>query len=99
MAKILVTSEMIIQRLLSEAGVGGIGDELVSVDARGIEAAAVSGSLKSPENMSGTVPITLRHPAVSGGIQRYDALTSFDKLHIYAIPSRLRLNDWALSGD
>jgi hypothetical protein len=47
--KILVTSEMIIQRLLSEAGVGGIGDELVSVDARGIEAAAVWGSLKSPE--------------------------------------------------
>jgi hypothetical protein len=47
--KILVTSEMIIQGLRSEAGVGGIGDELVSVDARGIEVAAVWGSLKSPE--------------------------------------------------
>src|SRR5262247_4108228 len=31
-------SEMIIQRLLTEAGAGGIGDELVSVDARGLEA-------------------------------------------------------------
>jgi hypothetical protein len=51
--KILVTLEAIIQRLLSEAGVGGIGDELVSVDARGIEAAAVGGSLKSPENYAG----------------------------------------------
>jgi hypothetical protein len=44
MAKILVTSEMIIQGLWSEAGVRGTGDELV--DARGIEAAAVWGSLR-----------------------------------------------------
>jgi hypothetical protein len=76
-AKILVTLEMIIQRLLSEAGVGGIGDELVSVDARGIEAAAVGGSLKSPENYVGCgrtgnlcvtrryVPVTFASP---GGI-------------------------------
>src|ERR1700716_1165179 len=33
-------SEMIIQRLLAEAGAGGIGDDLVSVNARGLEAAA-----------------------------------------------------------
>ena len=33
-------SEMIIQRLLAEAGVGGLGDDLVSVDGRGLEAAA-----------------------------------------------------------
>jgi thiol-disulfide isomerase/thioredoxin len=38
-------SEMIIQRLLNEAGVGGIGDDLVSVDVRGLEAAADWGSL------------------------------------------------------
>jgi thiol-disulfide isomerase/thioredoxin len=83
-------SEMIIQRLLSEAGVGGIGDELVSVDAPGIEAAADWGSLKSPENYLG-----------------YDRTNNFvspggmmpDKPHIYALPWRLRLNDWALSGD
>ena len=39
--------------MLAEAGAGGIGRELVSVDARGIEAAADWGSLKSPENYVG----------------------------------------------
>jgi thiol-disulfide isomerase/thioredoxin len=33
-------SERIIKQLLAEAGIGGIGRELVSVDARGLEAAA-----------------------------------------------------------
>jgi thiol-disulfide isomerase/thioredoxin len=46
-------SEMVIQQLLAEAGIGGIGDELVSVDARGIEAAADWDSLQSPENYLG----------------------------------------------
>jgi thiol-disulfide isomerase/thioredoxin len=43
-------SERIIQQLLAKAGIGGIGHKLVSVDARGAEAAADWGSLKSPEN-------------------------------------------------
>ncbi len=46
-------SEMVIQRLLMEAGAGGIGDELVSVDARGFELPADWASLKSPENYVG----------------------------------------------
>ena len=46
-------SEMIIQHLLAEAGIGGIGHELVSVDAHGAEAAADWGSLRSPENYFG----------------------------------------------
>jgi len=46
-------SERIIQQLLAEAGIDGIGDELVSVDARGAEAPADWGSLKSPENYVG----------------------------------------------
>src|SRR5215470_12705862 len=46
-------SEMIIQRLLAEAGASGIGDDLVSVDARGFEVAADWGTLKSPENYLG----------------------------------------------
>lgn len=46
-------SEMVIQRLLAEAGNAGAGDELVSVDAQGPEAAADWGSLKSPENYLG----------------------------------------------
>ena len=46
-------SERVIQGLLSEAGIGGIGRELVSVDARGAEVAADWKSLKSPENYVG----------------------------------------------
>src|SRR5213083_1767480 len=46
-------SEMIIQRLLTEAGISGIAPELVSIDARGAEAAADWGNLKSPENYLG----------------------------------------------
>src|SRR5499427_7111231 len=40
-------SEMVIQRLLAEAGATGINDDLVSVHARGFEVAADWGSLKS----------------------------------------------------
>src|SRR5262249_59968848 len=57
-------SEMIIQRLLAEAGVGGLGDGLVSVDARGLEAPADWGTLKSPENYVGlSAPRALPRPA------------------------------------
>jgi len=47
-------SEMIIQALLRDAGVAGLGDELVSVDARGAEVPADWASLKSPENYVGS---------------------------------------------
>jgi len=46
-------SEMIIQQLLAEAGISGIGHELVSVKGRGVEAGADWGGLKSPENYVG----------------------------------------------
>src|SRR5258708_31796931 len=46
-------SEVMIQQMLAEAGTRGIGHELVSVDARGADAAADWGSLKSPENYVG----------------------------------------------
>ncbi len=46
-------SEMMIQQLLAEAGMGGIGHDLVSVDALGVEAAANWSSLWSPENYVG----------------------------------------------
>jgi hypothetical protein len=81
---------MIIQRLLNEAGVGGIGDDLVSVDARGLEAAADWGSLKSPENYVGFE--RTRNFASPGGAM-------LDEPRLYVLPARLRLNDWALSGD
>ena len=83
-------SEMIIQRLLAEAGAGGIGDDLVSVDARGLEAAADWGSLKSPENYVG-YERTENFASPGGAVP--------DKPRMYELPARLRLNDWALSGD
>ncbi len=83
-------SEMIIRRLLAEAGVGGIGQELVSVDTRGAEAAADWDSLKSPENYVGQE--RTRNFASPGG-------AVLGKRRVYAVPARLRLNQWALSGD
>jgi thiol-disulfide isomerase/thioredoxin len=56
-------SEAIIQRLLTEAGSGGISHDLVAVDARGVEAAADWDSLRSPETTSATsTPRTSRRP-------------------------------------
>jgi thiol-disulfide isomerase/thioredoxin len=83
-------SEMIIQRLLNEAGAGGIGDGLVSVDARGLEAAADWGSLKSPENYLG-FERTQNFASPGGAV--------LDKPRMYELPTRLRPNEWALSGD
>src|SRR3712207_184574 len=42
-------SEMILQRLLAEAGSGGTDQDLVAVDATGVEAAADWASLRSPD--------------------------------------------------
>ena len=83
-------SEMIIQQLLAEAGVGGIGHELVSVDASGAEAAADWGSLKSPENYVG-YERTENFASPGGAV--------LDKRRVYAAPARLSLNHWAHSGD
>jgi len=46
-------SEMVIQQLLAEAGSAGIGHDLVSVDARGVEAPADWATLRSAENYTG----------------------------------------------
>src|SRR3712207_6156009 len=81
---------MVIQELLAEAGNGGIDREPVSVDARGIEAAADWGSLKSAENYVGYAR-TQNFASPGGAV--------LDKPRTYELPSRLRLNDWALSGD
>ncbi len=83
-------SEKTIQKLLADAGVSGIGHDLVSVDARGAEVAADWGNLKSGENYV--------------GYERTEGFASpggpkLDKAHVYAAPSRLGLNQWALSGD
>ena len=83
-------SEMILQELLAEAGNGGVSREPVSVDARGIEATADWSNLKSGENYV--------------GYERTENFTSpggavMDQPRVYMLPARLRLNDWALSGD
>ena len=82
--------ERIIQQLLGEAGVGGIGHDLVAVDARGLEAAADWGSLKSPENYVGFA--RTENFASPGG-------AALNKRRIYAAPERLRRNHWALTGE
>jgi thiol-disulfide isomerase/thioredoxin len=83
-------SEMIIQELLREAGVGGVSREPASVDARGLDAAADWGGLKSPENYVG-VERTENFASPGGAL--------LDKPRMYELPARLRLNEWALSGD
>jgi thiol-disulfide isomerase/thioredoxin len=83
-------SEMVIQRLLAEAGIGDIGQELVSVEGSGVEAAADWDSLRSPENYIGYA--RTENFASPGGV-------AFDMRRVYSAPARLRLNQWALSGD
>jgi thiol-disulfide isomerase/thioredoxin len=83
-------SEMVIQRLLMEAGASGIGDDTVSVDPKGLEVAADWVTLKSPESYLGYAQAG--NFASPGG-------AAPDKSRVYELPARLRLNEWALSGD
>ena len=83
-------SEKIIQRLLTDAGVAGVASGVVSVEATGVEAPADWGSLKSPENYVG-YDRTERFASPGGG--------RLDRRRVYAIPARLRLNEWALAGE
>jgi thiol-disulfide isomerase/thioredoxin len=82
-------SEMIIRELLTEAGASGMPDP-VAVDAKGLEAAADWRNLKSGENYLGFE--RTENFASPGGAAR-------DKARMYERPARLRLNEWALSGD
>ncbi|MFL6333014.1 MAG: thioredoxin family protein [Pyrinomonadaceae bacterium] len=83
-------SERVIQQLLAEARVGGVGHDLVSVDARGIEATADWDSLKSPENYVG-YGRTENFASPGGAVP--------DERRVYGAPAQLGLNQWALSGD
>jgi thiol-disulfide isomerase/thioredoxin len=83
-------SEMIIQELLAEAGNGGIDRKPVSVEPQGLEAAADWDSLKSGENYLG-YERTQNFASPGGSV--------LDKPRMYQLPARLRLNEWALSGD
>jgi thiol-disulfide isomerase/thioredoxin len=83
-------SEMRIQRLLANAGTDRVSRDLVSVTGTGIETAADWGSLKSPETYLGYE--RTRNFASPGA-------AAWDQRRVYASPTRLRLNQWALSGD
>jgi hypothetical protein len=83
-------SEMILQQLLTEAGAEGIGQDLVVVDPGGVEVAADWDSLWSPENYLGYAR-TEHFASPDGAV--------LDTPQVYAVPGRLRLNQWALSGD
>ena len=83
-------SEMVIQTLLREAGATDVSREPVSVNARGADAAADWPNLKSPENYLGSG--RTENFASPGG-------AAVGKPRVYEAPARLRLNQWALSGD
>ena len=83
-------SEKFIQTLLAETGATGIRPELVSVEGVGVEAAADWGSLRSPETYV-SYERTERFASRGGAV--------LGKSHVYAVPARLGVNYWALSGD
>jgi thiol-disulfide isomerase/thioredoxin len=98
-------SEMVIRSLLSEAGMGDIDPELITVtgsaqveasgEAQGAEAAADWSSLRSPETYV--------------GYERAENFVSTDapspgravinQAHDYTAPTQLSLNEWSLSGN
>ena len=79
-----------IQQLLREAGVEGVADDLVSLTPDGFEAQADWTNLQSPETYLGYAQG--QGFASRGGPQIGGPST-------YAVPERLMLNQWALSGD
>jgi thiol-disulfide isomerase/thioredoxin len=83
-------SERILQQMLVEAGARGIDRQLVSIDPRGLEAAADWNSLRSPETYTGNGLTT--GFASPGGEHS-------NKSRIYKYPNRLDINHWALKGD
>ncbi len=83
-------SEMVIQQLLAEAGSTGAGTDTVSVEASGLEAPADWASLRSPENYTGYAR-TENFASPGGPVPGIP--------HVYTVPPRLGLNEWALSGD
>ena len=83
-------SEKTIQQLLAEAGAKGINKDLVAVNPTDFEIAADWKTLGSPENYLG-YDRTANFSSPGGA--------SADKGRQYTAPSRLRLNQWALTGN
>jgi hypothetical protein len=83
-------SERVIQQLLTEAGVDGVPDDLVSPEVAAVELAADWETLESPEAYVGYARAA--NLASPGGF-------AFDQPHDYSDPGGLSLNQWALSGN
>jgi thiol-disulfide isomerase/thioredoxin len=82
--------ERVIQELLTEAGQTNFDRQLVAIDAQGAEAGADWKTLATPETYTGHA--NGERFASAGGKVR-------DRPQTYTAPERLKLNDWALSGD
>ena len=82
-------TEMVVQQLLSEAGVEGVDPDLVSVEPTGFEVAADWQTLRTPE--------TYVAYGRSAGFASPDS-AQLNMPHTYPAPSVLRLNEWAPSG-
>jgi hypothetical protein len=80
---------MVIQQLLAEAGSTGAVSDMVTVDPRGLEVPADWASLRSPENYTG-------YERTEGFVSPGGPMPG--KPHVYTVPARLALNQWALSG-
>jgi thiol-disulfide isomerase/thioredoxin len=83
-------SESVIQQLLTEAGLNGFDDDLVSLEPEGVEVAADWETLGSPETYVGYA--RAQNLASAGGVVS-------DEPNVYVAPPELDLNQWSLSGD
>jgi thiol-disulfide isomerase/thioredoxin len=82
--------EMVVQRLLREAGREGVADDVVSVAAAGFEAQADWANLQSPETYLGYE---------QGSNFASPGRLELDEPRTYAVPGSLKLNHWALAGE
>jgi thiol-disulfide isomerase/thioredoxin len=83
-------SETAIQRLLAQAGASSVGAGVVSVTGSGVEAEADWGNLGSPEIYLG-YGRTANFSSPGGAV--------LARGRVYAVPTRLALNHWALGGE
>jgi thiol-disulfide isomerase/thioredoxin len=82
-------TEMVIQRLLLDAGASGVDQDLVMVQPHGLEVAADWRHLRSPETYLG-------YAQSSGFVD--EAADRYDRPASYTISGGLPLNAWALDG-
>ena len=85
-----VETELAIQQLLSEAGATDIDSNVVAVVPEGVEVAADWDTLESPEKYLG-------YQRTDGFAPPGDVVAGESR--VYAWPSSMALNNWALSGD